>query len=142
MTPRQKRLIRETFPVLHEVAEPLVQLFYGRLFQIAPNLRPLFQGDMGAQARAFSEMLEVLVDGLEDFDQHRPALRSLGQRHITYGVVPQNYDTLAQAFLWALGHMLHPDFSTDVKDAWTAWIDEVSAEMKAGAAELPAGEQA
>jgi len=141
MTPRQKGLIRETFPVLHEVAEPLVQLFYGRLFQIAPEVRPLFKGDVGAQARKFSDLLRVLVDELEDFDRHRPALRSLGQRHVAFGVTPENYDQLATAFLWALGHMLHPEFSASVEGAWTAWIDEVSAEMKAGAAELPAGEK-
>jgi len=142
MTPRQKQLVRETFPALHEVAEPLVQLFYGRLFQIAPAVRPLFKGDLDAQVRKFSDMLEVLVGQLEDFDQQRPALRAMGLRHVAYGVLPEHYDTVAEAFLWALGHMLHPDFSANVKDAWTVWIDEVSVEMKAGAAEQPAGEQA
>ena len=142
MTPRQKQLVRETFTALHEVAEPLVQLFYGRLFQIAPEVRPLFKGDLGAQARKFSDLLQVLVNGLEDLDQQRPALRAMGLRHVAYGVTPEHYDALAQAFLWALGHMLHPDFSPRVKDAWTVWIEEISAEMKAGAAEQPAGEKA
>ena len=99
----------------------------------------MFKGDIGLQARKFSEMLELLVDGLEDFDQHLPALYALGQRHVAYGVVPANYDTLATAFLWALGRMLHPDFSPEVKDAWEAWLGEVSAAMQTGAAELPPG---
>jgi hemoglobin-like flavoprotein len=81
MTPRQKRLIRETFPTLHEVAEPLVQLFYGRLFQIAPSVRPMFRNDMGTQTRKFSDMLEALVEGLDDLDQKRQALRAMGLRH-------------------------------------------------------------
>ncbi|HSP68501.1 MAG TPA: globin domain-containing protein [Bryobacteraceae bacterium] len=139
MTPRQKRLIRETFPALHEVAEPLVQLFYGRLFQIAPEVRSMFRNDMGTQTRKFGDMLEALVEGLDDFDQKRQALRAMGLRHVAYGVVPKHYDTLTAAFLWALGHMLYPEFSPEVKEAWTALIAEVSDTMKAGAAELPPG---
>ena len=64
MTSAQKRLIRESFPALREVAGPLVQLFYGRLFQIAPSVRPMFRRDIGIQARKFSDMLEALVEGL------------------------------------------------------------------------------
>jgi len=139
MTSRQKQLIRETFPALREVAGPLVQLFYGRLFQIAPSVRPMFRNDIGIQARKFGDMLETLVEGLDDFDQQRPALRAMGLRHVAYGVVPANYDTLATAFLWALGHMLYPEFSPDVKAAWAALIEDVSSAMKAGAAELPPG---
>jgi hemoglobin-like flavoprotein len=138
MTSRQKQLIRETFPAIREVAGPLVQLFYGRLFQIAPSVRPMFRNDIGIQARKFSDMLEALVEGLEDFDQQRPALRAMGLRHVAYGVVPAHYDTLSAAFLWALGHMLYPDLSPESKDAWAALIAEVSSTMQAGAAELPA----
>jgi hemoglobin-like flavoprotein len=139
MTSAQKRLIRESFPALREVAGPLVQLFYGRLFQIAPSVRPMFRSDIGIQARKFSDMLEALVEGLDDFDRQRPALRAMGLRHVGYGVVPAHYDILATAFLWALGHMLYPDFSAEIQGAWAALIEEVSATMKAGAAELPPG---
>jgi hemoglobin-like flavoprotein len=137
MTSAQKRLIRETLPAIREVSDPLVHLFYGRLFQLAPAVRPMFRNDIGIQARKFGEMLEALVEGLEDFDQQRPTLRAMGLRHVAYGVIPAHYDVLASAFLWALGHMLYPEFSPDIKGAWAALIEEVSGTMKAGAAELP-----
>ena len=137
MTSRQKQLIRETFPSLREVAGPLVQLFYGRLFQIAPAVRHMFRNDIGIQSRKFSEMLETLVDGLDDFDRQRPLLRAMGLRHVAYGVTPDHYKTLQTAFLWALGHMLYPVFSQETKDAWATLLQEVSAQMQAGAAELP-----
>ncbi len=137
MTPEQTRLIRESYPNIREVAGPLMQLFYGRLFQIAPSVRPMFRNDIGIQARKFSDMLDTLVEGLDDFDQQRPALRAMGLRHVAYGVVPGHYDILSAAFLWALGHMMYPDFSPRLKDAWAGLIQEVSDTMKAGAAELP-----
>lgn len=84
-------------------------------------------------------MLVVLVEGLDDFEQQRPALRAMGLRHAAYGVVQAHYDTLAAALLWALGHMLRPEFSPDTESAWAALLEEVNATMKAGAAELPLG---
>ena len=137
MTSEQKRLIRESYPNIREVAGPLVQLFYGRLFQTAPSLRTMFRNDIGIQARKFSDMLDVLVEGLEDFDRQQAILRAMGLRHVAYGVVPEHYDVLSSAFLWALGHMMYPDFPPRLKDAWAALIQEVGDAMKAGASELP-----
>jgi hemoglobin-like flavoprotein len=137
MTPRQTRLVRESFPIIRERTETLVLLFYGRLFQLAPSVRSMFTSDVGIQARKFGDTLAALVDSLDDFDRQRPALRAMGLRHVGYGVVPAHYDALATALLWALGHMLQPEFSPEVKSAWAAFIDEVSTVMKAGAAESP-----
>ncbi len=139
MTPEQIRLIRESYPNIREVSGPLVELFYGRLFQTAPSVRPMFRNDIGVQARKFSDMLEALIEGLENFDQQQPALRAMGQRHVAYGVLPEHYDVLSAAFLWALGHMMYPDFPPSLKDAWAALMREVSDAMKAGAAELSSG---
>ena len=137
MTSRQKQMVQESFPAIHERAEPLALLFYGRLFQIAPAVRPMFHGDIGIQTRKFADTLAVLVEALDDFDGQRPALLAMGLRHVGYGVVPGHYDILAAALLWALGHMLQPDFSTEVRSAWDAFIEEVSAAMMAGAAQPP-----
>ena len=97
MTSEQKRLVRESYPTIREVAGPLVQRFYGRLFQIAPQVRPMFRNDIGIQARKFSDMLDVLVEGLDSLDQLRPVLRAMGLRHVAYGVVPEHYDVRSAA---------------------------------------------
>ena len=137
MTSRQTRLVRESFPTIRERSEPLALLFYGRLFQLNPSVRPMFSGDLGIQARKLGDMLATLVAAADDLDRQSSALRSMGLRHAGYGVVAAHYDVLATALLWALGHMLQPDFSPEVKGAWAAFIDEVSTVMKAGAAESP-----
>jgi hemoglobin-like flavoprotein len=96
-------------------------------------VRPLFRSDIGVQARKFSDMLAVIIAGLDDFDGQRPILRAMGLRHAGYGVVPAHYASVAAALLWALGHMLNPEFSPEIKSAWTAFIEEVSATMQEGA---------
>src|SRR6476646_750495 len=136
MTAQQKRLIRETFPVLLEMAGPLSQLFYGRLFQLDPSVRTMFRGDIRAQGRKLMDMLATLVDNIDHLESQLPALRALGQRHAGYGVKTEHYETLQTALSLAWGQALHLEFTGDVKTSWLALIEEVNTEMKAGAAEL------
>jgi hemoglobin-like flavoprotein len=137
MTEQQKQLVRETFPLIREIAGPVAQLFYGRLFELAPAVRPLFQRDIQVQGRKLMDMLTVLVDSLDDFDTTAPELRALGQRHAGYGVLSQHYEVLTTALLWAFCHALERDFIPEVRAAWLTLIEDINAVMKAGAAELP-----
>ena len=43
-------------------------LFYGRHFEIAPEVRPLFRGDLKEQGRKLMLMLKVVVGGLSRLD--------------------------------------------------------------------------
>jgi len=137
MTPREKQLVRESFPAIREAAVPLALLFYGRLFQLNPALRPLFHQDISVQSRKLMDMLIAVVDSLDHFKELEPMLRAMGQRHAGYGVRLEHYATLKSALLWAFGQGLGAEFFPDVRAAWTAVIDAISAAMMAGAAELP-----
>jgi hemoglobin-like flavoprotein len=141
MSPQQKQLIRESFPAIREAAVPLVILFYGRLFQLDPSVRPLFHQDIPVQARKLMDMLIAVVDSLDHFEELEPMLRAMGQRHAGYGVRLEHYATLKSALLWAFGRALEAEFFPDVRAAWAAVIDAVSAAMMAGAQELPPPEK-
>ena len=82
MTRAEIQIIQDTFPLMQEMAGPMTQLFYGRLFQTAPELRSMFRGDIKVQGRKFSEMLTALVEALPTLDQHADTLRAMGQRHV------------------------------------------------------------
>lgn len=133
MTARQKQMVRESFPVIREVAGPLSQLFYGRLFELQPGLRPMFRHDLASQGRKLMEMLSVIVDHLDRLESLDPVLRELGRRHAGYGVLPQHYATVEQALLWSFGHAMEYEFDDELKGAWRAIITEVSNAMLAGA---------
>jgi hemoglobin-like flavoprotein len=137
LTLEQKRLVRESFPSIRGAAIPLALLFYGRLFQLDPKLRPMFKNDIRVQSQKLMDMLTAVVDSLDQFGELEPVLRAMGQRHTAYGVRPEHYETLASALLWAFGQGLGAEFYPDVKAAWLAVIEAVSVTMKAGAAELP-----
>ena len=49
MTPTQVKLIQDSFAKVAPISEQAAALFYGRLFEIAPEVKPLFKGDMTEQ---------------------------------------------------------------------------------------------
>ena len=135
MTPEQKQLVRDSFAKVAPIAPTAAELFYGRLFELDPSLRPLFKGDMKEQGRKLMAMIATAVAGLDKLDTIVPAVRALGKRHAGYGVIDAQYDTVAAALLWTLEQGLGPDFTPATKEAWTACYTLLAGQMKEAAAE-------
>ncbi len=134
MTQRQKHLVRESFLCMREVALPLALSFYGRLFELEPQLRPMFHGDMTRQSVKLMDMLTAVVDNLERVEALHPALQAMGQRHVGYGVTARHYDLVEDALLWAMGQALEADFDPESREAWQVVVRKVSGVMQEGAA--------
>jgi hemoglobin-like flavoprotein len=82
MTPEQVALIQASFAKVAPISEPAAELFYGRLFETAPALKPLFRGDMKEQGRKLMATLAVVVNGLGNIEQVLPAASALAKRHV------------------------------------------------------------
>ena len=103
MTPAQIALVQQTFDQVKPIADVAAGLFYNRLFELDPSLRPMFRGDMQEQGRKLMQMLAVAVAGLTRLDTLVPAGEALGRRGVGYGVREEDYATVGGARLWALG---------------------------------------
>jgi hemoglobin-like flavoprotein len=140
MQPEQVHLIRKSFAELARHDHVAALVFYRRLFEIDPALRPLFTNDIEEQSRKLLEMLGVLIAMLE-----RPAgldmeLRAMGARHTGYGVKDAHYATVGEALLDMLAEVLGPKFTLETREAWTALYGAVESTMKRGAAEAEAAQ--
>jgi hemoglobin-like flavoprotein len=134
MTSEQKVLVQSTFAKVAPIADAAAAMFYARLFELDPSLRPLFTTDLAEQGRKLMQMIAVAVNGLDRLDELVPAVRQLGVRHARYGVKDQHYDTVAEALLWTLERGLGSDFTPAVKDAWTTVYGVLATTMKEAAA--------
>jgi hemoglobin-like flavoprotein len=134
MTPAQITAVQKSFQLVAPIADTAAHLFYTRLFELDPSLRPLFRGDMRGQGRKL--MLTVVVTGLDRLDTLVPAVQALGRRHAAYGVQPKHFDTVAAALLWTLAQGLGPAFTPDVEAAWTTAYTILADTMKAAMAEV------
>lgn len=110
--------IRGSFDGFSRAAEDGGDLFYGRLFELAPDLRALFPGDIREQGVKLMSMLATIVAQLHDYAQLRPLLKDLARRHVAYGALPQQYELIGEALIWTLAKALGPRFDPVVRDAW------------------------
>lgn len=123
MTPNQIKLVQTSFAQVAPIAATAADLFYGRLFEVAPKLRPMFPEDLSEQKKKLMAMLGTAVAGLSQLDTLMPAVRALGRRHAGYGVTAQHYAPVGSALLWTLEKGLGEAFTPELKDAWaTAYI--------------------
>lgn len=136
MTKHQQELVRTSFAKVIPIAEEAADLFYSRLFEIAPYIRPLFKGDLKDQGRKLMQTLHVAVNTLDRIDAMTPALQKLGRDHKSYGVVNGHYDIVASALLWTLERALGGEFTDEVRNAWVSMYTTVSGIMKRAADEV------
>lgn len=130
-----KELVQETFAMVEPIADTAAQIFYGRLFEIAPDLRSLFKTDLKDQGRKLMAMIKKAVTGLDDLETLVPAVKDLGRRHVTYGVEETHYGPVADALLWTLQEGLRDAFTPEVREAWTRVYGLLAETMQQGARE-------
>lgn len=134
MKPKQKQLVQQTWAQVAPIAEQAADLFYGRLFELDPSLKPLFaHTDMKTQGRILMQTLTLTVKGLDSLDQLIPALENLGRRHVRYGARDEHYATVGQALLWTLEKGLGAAFTPPVREAWTEAYGVIASVMKRAA---------
>jgi hemoglobin-like flavoprotein len=120
MTPTQQELIRSTWGQVAPIADTAARIFYDRLFELDPSLRPMFaHTDMAAQRRNLMQTLAVVVKGVDRLETLVPAVEALGRRHAGYGVRPDDYATVGRALLDTLAVGLGDAFTAEARGAWS-----------------------
>jgi hemoglobin-like flavoprotein len=120
MTPREVELIKDSFAKVAPISGQAAALFYGRLFELAPDVRRLFKGDMTEQGRKLMATLVVVVNGLANLETILPAASALAKRHVAYGVEPRHYEPVGEALLWTLERGLGAAWTQELAAAWAA----------------------
>ncbi len=133
---QQIEWVQSTWRQVEPIANQAAALFYGKLFELDPSLKALFNTDMNDQGKKLMEILTVAVHGLNHLDTLVPAVQALGERHVGYGVETHHYDTVRTALLWTLEQGLGEAFTPEVQEAWDTVYGVVATTMKEAAASL------
>ncbi len=120
LTDAQKRLVRSTFVRISAQKQAVEDQFYARLFEIAPETRPLFKSDVKEQGMKLMHIISLTVMSLDTLDALLPGIRALGMRHMEYGVKMEHYAAVGDALMWALAQKLGDHWTPQVADAWAA----------------------
>ena len=129
VTPAQVELLQKTWQMVLPHKEIVAEMFYNKLFEMDPSVRPMFKNDMKRQGDVLISTLTPIVHLIDKADQITPILEYMGKTHVNYGVVPEHYKTVGAALLWTLEQGLAEAFTDEVKQAWVAAYTRISTIM-------------
>lgn len=126
MDPAKVALVQESFKKVAPIADQAADLFYDRVFELAPAARSMFPDDLREQKTKLMQMLGTAVTNLHQVDRIVSAIQDMGRRHVGYGVEAAHYDIVGQALLDTLAKGLGDDFTPAVRDAWAETYDLIA----------------
>lgn len=135
MTPRQIQLVKESFKKVEPISAEAADLFYERLFTVAPAVRPLFVRDLRKQGMMLMQAIGLAVRNLDTPAALLDTLHTMGRRHVEYGAQPAHYDVVGEVLLWTLQKGLGEAFTDEVREAWAEAFALLAGEMLKGAAQ-------
>jgi hemoglobin-like flavoprotein len=126
--------LETSFDLLAPRGDELVEVFYRNLFEMAPEVQPLFATtDMKRQRAMLLAALVLLRNSLRDLDALVPKLHAMGARHSAYGVTPEMYPLVGQVLLASMAELAGEAWNTDLSDAWSDAYGVVASAMLDGA---------
>ncbi|HKB20818.1 MAG TPA: globin domain-containing protein [Gaiellaceae bacterium] len=131
--------LETSFDLIAPRGEELVDVFYTRLFDTAPAVKPLFaHTDLEKQKAMLLAALVLLRKSLRDLEAITPKLHQLGARHVAYGALPEHYPVVADVMLDSMAEIAGDAWTPDVEAAWAGALGLVATAMLEGAAEAQA----
>ena len=130
MTPRQINLIKSSWQLAAANPQAVGKLFYDRLFEIAPEVKPMFNAtSITDQAKKLLATISFVISKLDKLDDIIDEVAKLARRHVNYGVRPGHYTVVGEALLWTLENGLREQWNDETKEAWVTCYTVLSGAM-------------
>lgn len=133
MTPEDIEKLQYSFGTMVPQKDKIAEKFYGRLFEVAPGVRPLFKGPIDAQGQKLVMALKQIVMSLKSPKELTDFLTNLSKRHVGYGAVAAHYPVVGEVLLWTFGEVLGDEFTPELKELWGGAYGVVADAMIAAA---------
>ena len=130
----QIELLETSFQAITPCGEEFVTAFYERLFTRYPQTRAFFAStDMKEQRKKLLGALALVIQNLRKPEVLTSALQGLGQRHVSYGVLPEHYPIVGAVLLETFADLLGERWTPAYHEAWAQAYEAVCALMLQGA---------
>jgi hemoglobin-like flavoprotein len=130
MTNRQISIVRSTWDAVSTLDPVMVgELFYQKLFELSPEVRPMFRNPMPEQSRKLLAMIGYVISKLDKLSDIISEVQKLAQRHVHYGVKESHYEVVGIALLDTLEKGLGEQWNDEALQAWTTCYTILSGAM-------------
>lgn len=103
----------------------LIQSFYKKLFEIAPQTKHYFPSDLTKQSEKLAYTLGFIVGNLDRFENIEEAIQKLGNVHQKLNIKDEEYGFMKEALLITIDNGLAGD-NTPTIQAWDAAITQIT----------------
>jgi hemoglobin-like flavoprotein len=120
MTTKNIELVKKSWALVSKIDMEVVGgIFYNRLFEIAPEVKPMFsKTTMPEQSKKLLTMLSYVIAKLNKLDDIMEEVAKLALRHSSYGVKDEHYTAVGTALLCTLEQGLGTQWNEELKGAW------------------------
>jgi hemoglobin-like flavoprotein len=131
MTTNTIDLVKNSWALVAKIdMETVGGLFYNKLFEIAPEVKPMFSRSvMPEQSKKLLGMLSYVISKLDRLDDILDEVKKLALRHNVYGVKAAHYTAVGTALLWTLEQGLDTYWNNELEVAWTEVYTVLSGAM-------------
>ena len=143
MTTNDIELVKNSWALVAKMDMAAVGgLFYHRLFELMPEVKPMFnRTSMPEQSKKLLTMLSYVISKLDKLEEIMDEVVKLAQRHTHYGVKEEHYTAVGTALLGTLEKGLGEHWNDEVRLAWTEVYSTLAVAMmtvqKAGTKPMP-----
>ena len=118
MTDRNILIIKNTWSYVIIQSDLAGKMFYEKLFELAPALKPMFTSDTEQQAKKLMDMITFMVTNLQTMEEIQTQIEALAKRHATYGTRVEHYIPVGKALIWVLEQTLGELWDEETEKAW------------------------
>ncbi len=130
MTSHQIKLVKSSWETVSALDPVTVgDLFYNRVFEIAPAARAMFRQPMDEQSKKLMATLSFIISKLNKLEDIVSEVVKLSKRHVQYGVQRGHYIIVGEALLWTLEKGLGENWNDELEQAWAACYNILSNAM-------------
>ena len=124
------QLLEQSFKILEPNGKKLVKRFYQLLFERYPGVKPMFSATTVAkQETKLLSALKLVIKNLRDPDTLVGVLTMLGEKHASYGALPEHYAAVASTLMDVLKEFTGDVWTEKMHDAWSAALETIAATM-------------
>ncbi|MGF1619402.1 MAG: globin domain-containing protein [Rhodomicrobiaceae bacterium] len=141
MTPEQIQLLQRSYSTIRPISADVGRSFYGKLFELAPETRPLFENNVTEHWRIFMSVFEKMlrmelrsmltlpVTRSGNREVSIPGVTEIAEHYAASGVRAEHFAAGRQALMWALAAHVGNDLDEDTAEAWAQAYDMVADAM-------------
>lgn len=129
MDSNQKKLVKSTVPILKSNGTDLTKHFYTRMFTHNPELKNLFNMSnqaSGKQQNALAGAVLAYAEHIENPEVLINALKSIGNKHVSLNISPEQYDIVGLHLLSSIKEVLGDAAGDDLIEAWAQAYNELA----------------